>query len=99
MSTARTDRPLASRSLTRWPPMNPPAPVTRVTSVTEPRLSGLVRKQRRKQLARHDFLHVLRPVRGHELGGALPVGAHALVREVERRPDGGGQRERVDPAG
>src|SRR3954453_18317922 len=40
MSTARTDWPLASRSLTRWPPMNPPAPVTRVTSVTAPSIGA-----------------------------------------------------------
>ena len=40
MSTARTDWPLASRSLTRWPPMKPPAPVTRVRSLTAPEVTA-----------------------------------------------------------
>src|SRR3954454_10339578 len=89
MSTARTEWPLASRSLTRCPPMKPPAPVTSVGSVTVPRLSPAVRKQRGKQLALHDLLHGVRAVGPEELRGALAVGAAVLVGHLERGADGG----------
>ena len=56
-------------------------------------------EKRGQQLARHDLLHGLRPVRASRLGRALAVGAGALVRHVEGRPDRRGERRRIDPLG